>query len=236
MIEERLTLLQKLAGIRKLAEVIQKDKSGYNYKYVSIDEILAKVTAGMKKYGVSLIPSYQPETATVEQVTYKKTKVMRDGKVLEDIVNEYIAKSSITYTWIDDETGDKLIIPWFIAGSQTDPSQALGSAMTYGLRQFMVQYFQIAQPADDPDSWRSKQKEAEDSEKKEIAAAITDQINAFVNDHLVSSPDDRAAVMDLIKKYARDANGKATMNYKAIVDPQIASALLEALTSAFKKG
>ena len=30
-----LNLVQKLAGIRKMVEVIRKNKSGYNYKYVS---------------------------------------------------------------------------------------------------------------------------------------------------------------------------------------------------------
>ena len=37
-----LNLVQKLAGIRKMVEVIRKNKSGYNYKYVSEDEILAR--------------------------------------------------------------------------------------------------------------------------------------------------------------------------------------------------
>ena len=41
-----LNLYQKLAKIRKMTEVIQKNKRGYNYKYTSIDEILARVTAG----------------------------------------------------------------------------------------------------------------------------------------------------------------------------------------------
>ena len=49
---EQMSIYQKLAGIRKMVEVIRKNKSGYNYKYVSEDEILARVTAGMDKYHV----------------------------------------------------------------------------------------------------------------------------------------------------------------------------------------
>ena len=49
---ETMTLVEKLAGIRNMVEVIRKNKSGYNYKYVSEDEILARVTAGMDKYHV----------------------------------------------------------------------------------------------------------------------------------------------------------------------------------------
>ena len=40
-----------------LLEVMQKNKSGYNYKYVTDEEILAKVTAFIDKYGLSLIPN-----------------------------------------------------------------------------------------------------------------------------------------------------------------------------------
>lgn len=58
-----LNLVQKLAGIRKMVEVIRKNKSGYNYKYVSEDEILARVTAGMDKYHVLLYPGIVPQTA-----------------------------------------------------------------------------------------------------------------------------------------------------------------------------
>ena len=47
MAEKRLTLYQKLAKIRKPVEVLSKNKTGYNYKYVSDDVILAKLTGLM---------------------------------------------------------------------------------------------------------------------------------------------------------------------------------------------
>ena len=43
MNEGQLTLAQKLAEIRKMTEAITKNKAGYNYKYVTVDEILARV-------------------------------------------------------------------------------------------------------------------------------------------------------------------------------------------------
>ena len=66
MAEEVLNLQQKLSKIRKMTEVIQKNRKGFNYKYTSIDEILARVTAGMNKYNVSLIPSIVPGSESVE--------------------------------------------------------------------------------------------------------------------------------------------------------------------------
>ena len=66
-----MNIYQKLAKIRKNAEVIQKNKAGYGYKYVTDDELLAKITCFMDKYGVSLIPSVTSGTMSVEPYTYK---------------------------------------------------------------------------------------------------------------------------------------------------------------------
>lgn len=221
-------LYQKLASVRKIADVVQKTQSGYNYSYASITEILAKVSAGMNKTGISLIPRYEQENVIVEPYTYKKTKFSRTGQVIEEVINEYIAKAPITYTWVDNETGERLDVPWFIAGSQSDPSQALGSAMTYGLRQFLTQFFQIAQPQDDPDNWRSQQKEAEQSEAREVAKAIIDQVHAMVNAYITEHEGDRAKITAIVKKYAKEKN-KPSANYFAITDPDTASKLLNEL-------
>ena len=230
--EAQMNLTQKLACIRKLVEVVQKDKSGFNYKYVSIAEILAKVTAGEKKYNVSLVPRFVPESASLELVTTKGTKFTKTGQAYENITNEYLARGIVVYTWIDDETGEKIEIPWFIAGSQADPAQALGSAMTYGLRQFLCQYFQISQPEDDPDNWRSKQKEAENAENAEIARAIVDEVHDRVTAILESKPDERQRILDIVKKHVKE-KGRASANYYAIKDPSIARGLLDEILETY---
>ena len=65
---EDLTLVQKLAKIRAISDVVYKEKKGYNYTYASITTILANITAGMKKYKVSLHPCIVPNTAETRQV------------------------------------------------------------------------------------------------------------------------------------------------------------------------
>ena len=82
--EANLNLVQKLAKIREMVEVLRKNKSGFNYKYVTEDEILARVAAGMKKYGVSLQPSIVPGTLSVTPVSYKKTKNTKSGDQLKE--------------------------------------------------------------------------------------------------------------------------------------------------------
>lgn len=78
MAEETLNLQQKLAKIRTMTEVIQKNRKGYNYKYTSVDEILARVTAGMKKYHVSLYPHITSGSESVKPFMYTKTKFTKD--------------------------------------------------------------------------------------------------------------------------------------------------------------
>ena len=168
---EVLNLYQKLAKIRKMTEVIQKNKRGYNYKYTSIDEILARVTAGMAKYHVSLIPKFEQGTAVVVPNNYEKVKFTKDGRQYNEQVIETMAQAAVTYVWVnDDDPQETLSVPWYVVGSQQDPAQALGSGLTYGLRQFLTQFFQIATLDDeDPDSWRSKQQSAEETEDRLVA-------------------------------------------------------------------
>lgn len=81
MAEQNMNIYQKLAKVRKQVEVIQRNKSGYGYKYVSEDEILAKVSGLMDKYNLSLIPSvvhrvYIVTSSFYETLAVKMTDVL----------------------------------------------------------------------------------------------------------------------------------------------------------------
>lgn len=232
MAEEQLNLLQKLAKIRKMTEVIQKNKKGFNYRYTSIDEILARVTAGMDKYGVSLVPRVVQGSENVIPYQYEKTKFTKDGKQYAEQINEIITQTSMVYRWINNDNPDEFLeVPWFIVGSQQDPAQAFGSGLTYGLRQFMIQFFQIATLDDeDPDSWRSKQKDAEAMEGKLIAEKIIEEVNTLVNSIVAEHPEQRDNIIAITKKHVK-VNGKPSGNYLSVTDPKVASELLEAIKS-----
>lgn len=220
--EEKLNLVQKLAKIRAMSDAVTKDKKGYNYTYADITDILAKVTAGMKKYDVSLIPMIVPGTASVEQNVVVNTKFDKTGKSYENKVTEMLFKADMVFKWIDDENPEDFIeVPWFVTGSQSDPSQAAGSALTYCTRYFLTSYFQIAQSNSDVDAYRSKQKEAEVSEDKAIAEEIIAQFDAKVKMFLADNPDKVDEVKKFISKYAKNAN------YFAIKEPNLAAKLLQ---------
>ena len=87
---------------------------------------------------------------------------------------------------------------------------------------------------DDPDNWRSLQKEAEETENREIAKSIIEQVHAMVSEHIASHEEDRQKIYDITKKYAKDSKGKASVNYNFITDPVAAGKLLEELTALCK--
>ena len=234
MAEEQLNLVQKLAKIRSIADVVSKDKRGYNYSYADITQILAKITAGMKKYGVSLIPQVVPGTTDVVQNVVTNTKFDKTGKAYDNTVTEMLIKADMIFKWVNDDNPDDTIeVPWFMTGSQSDPSQAFGSGLTYCTRYFLTNYFQIAQADSDVDAYRSKQKEAEASEGKAIAEEIIANFDTVVKTFLADNPAKADDVKKFISRYAKNGN------YFAIKEPNLAGKLMADFKNTYlnkKKG
>ena len=228
---ETLNIYQKLAKIRKQVEVIQKNKSGFNYKYVTDDELLAKITGFMDKYGLSLIPSIVQGTMDHEQYHYLKTKFDKATKQsYEEHNNEIIVSADMVFSWINNENPEERIdVPWIIIGQQADCSQAFGSGLTYSMRYFLLKYFNIATPDDDVDNWRSKQKAAEAAEDLAIAKQIIEELDKDVQDYLAKNPDKKDAVKELMSKYVKNSN------YFAITESVLATKLIAEFRETFVK-
>ena len=221
---EALNIYQKLAKVRKAVEVVQKNASGYGYKYVTDDELLARITGVMDKHGLSLIPSIVPNTFTVEPYTYTKIK-----KGEEEIVNEIIVKSEMEFVWINnDDPNEKISVRWALTGQQSDASQSFGSGLTYAYRYFLLKYFGVATPNDDPDNWRNKQREAEAAEDRALAEQIVKILDKEIKEYLAAggSSDDIKA---FASKYVKGGN------YFNIKESGTASRMLENFKITFRK-
>lgn len=226
-----LNIYQKLAKIRKQVEVIQKDRSGYGYKYVSDEEILAKLTAFLDKYNLSLIPSIVSGTTTVAPYTYEKTKTNKKGDIYNEINNEVIVNAEMCWTWVNnDDPEERLQIPWILVGQQNDASQAFGSALTYSQRYFLLKFFSVATPESDPDNFRSKQKAAETAEDRMIAAEIIEMLDKEVRDFLNAHPGKGDDVKKLAENYVKDGD------YWIIKESKLASKLLSEFRDTFTNG
>lgn len=226
MPEKNLNIYQKLAKIRKVVEVVQKNKTGYGYKYVSDDELLAKITGAMDKYEVSLIPSIAPMTFYVDTYTY--TKINKKEK--EEIVNEIIVRADMIYKWVDNDNPENVVeVPWALVGNQSDASQSFGSALTYSYRYFLLKYFGVATPEDDPDAWKAKKKQAEDEEDKLITEQIISEYDKAVREYIADHNDDdsKKKVKDLTSKYVKSGD------YTKIKEPHLAAKMLEDFYNTF---
>ena len=223
-----LNLYQKLAKIRALSDVVKKEKSGYGYKYADITTILANITAGMKKYCVSLIPAIVPGTMDVSRNVVTNTKFDKQGNSRTTTTTEMLVKAEMTFTWVNDENPEeRIVVPWVVTGSQSDPSQALGSGLTYCTRYFLTNYFEIAQADSDVDTYRSKQKAAEASEDKQIAESIIDKFDELIKAYLADHADKKEELSRFVKRFVKDGN------YFKIKEPSLAAKLLKDFQTAF---
>lgn len=215
-----------------MVDVIRKEKSGFNYKYTDITEILARVKTGMKKYHISLIPTIVPGTLVVEPINFVKTKVDKNTKQPYDETKvEMVVKADTIMEWVnDDNPAEKITINWVVTGCQEDPSQAFGSALTYCERQFLTAYFHIATTEGDVDTYRSKQREAEAAENKAIVEEIIKQVDEMSKDYVANAPDmeaAKAAILAVTSKYVKGGN------YKKIDNPNLAAKLLQEFKDTF---
>jgi hypothetical protein len=226
---EKKNIYEKLAEVRKAVEVVQKDSTGYGYNYVSDRELLALISGTMETNHLTLIPRITPGTTKVEPWTYIKNKLHPKTKELYDEVNnEVIVSAEMTYTWVNnDDPNETVEVPWMLVGQQSDASQSFGAALTYSYRYFLLKYFGVATVEDDPDNWRSRQKEAEKEQDRLVTKEIIEEFDKLLREYLDANPGKKTEVVALISKYA--TGGK----YKSIAEPALAAKLLKDFKNTF---
>jgi hypothetical protein len=191
---------------------------------------MAKISVGMKKYDLSLIPNMVPDTLAITPHHYTKTKTTNKGEIYEENVNEVIVSSQITWTWVNNEDpSERLPINWVIVGQQSDASQAFGSGLTYCRRYFLLKFFGVATTSDDPDHFRSVQAEAEAEADKAVAKEVAQKTHEIVTKYLEANPDKRDEVVKVVGKYVKSCD------YFDITESVLASRLLKEVTQKFNK-
>ena len=221
-----------MAAVQKPIMVVKKDKSGYNYKYVSEAELLSKITAPMQRNNITLETHIKPGTLHVEPYTTEKNRVLKDGTVLVEKVNEVLVYGEMEYHFVNNlNPEERIIIPWFFVGQQADASQAFGSALSYSKRYFLLNFFNAARD-DDPEQYRARQKEAELQEERSVTEALIEQIDSYIQGYLQSNPKDNAKIGSFLKKHIK-IDGKPDTNYFAIQSSAEAASLYAILKETF---
>jgi hypothetical protein len=142
-----LNLYQKIVQVRMIAEGFSKDKSSFNYSYVSGNQVLGKIKDKMNELNLLLFPS----TKVGEHHThaYKTAK----GKDALD----FVLKGEMSYTWINgDNPSERETVTWAYYGQQDEISKAYGSALTYSERYYLLKSLGLPTDEDDPDAKQEK--------------------------------------------------------------------------------
>lgn len=234
MSNKEMNLHQKILKIADMAGVLQKTKEGYGYKYVPEEDIQAKVTAGLQKYGVMLYDSIIPGTFKVQPIHYEKWDPKIKGM---KPVNEVIVSAEVTYTWVDvDDPTQRVETTWALVGQMEDAAQAFGAGLTYGNRYYLMKQLQLATSETDPDNYRSKQKQAENYEQEAAEKAAAEELAKHVKSvvdagsQLIKTGMDKKDMMAIVARH-NDGNG----NPSGIQSVEIADAILTDFTELLKK-
>lgn len=141
-------LLGKLLTIQKAVDSVTKSEKGFNYSYAGQEQVLGVIRPIMNAQGLLLMQEVlEVENTRIDYTTgkdeYKKEK------------SEILTSAKQLFTWIDVDTNDRLEVR-FHANGMNDWEKGLGSALTYAERYFLLKFFHIPTPADDPDARQSK--------------------------------------------------------------------------------
>lgn len=147
----KLNIHQKLVEVKKSITGFSKDsKAGSGnytgYEYVSGSQVLRAIKGKMDELGVLLIPEVDYETMKWEKHNYKT----KNGNEKTD----FIITMKMNYTWVNaEDPQDKITIPWVCIGQQTDDiAKAVGTAMTYNERYFLLKFLGLPTDEDDADA------------------------------------------------------------------------------------
>ena len=142
-------IYQKLLIIQQRINGLGKDKSTYNYKYVTGDKVLGEIKPLMNELGLLL----KQEVLSIENTRQDYQLTDKAGNVRNK--SEILSKVMMKFTWVDSDTSEK-DENLFGANGQNDWDKGCGSAYTYAERYFLLKYFHIATDEDDIDNSERK--------------------------------------------------------------------------------
>lgn len=128
-----LTLTQKLVELQRTVRALQVDSEnkGFKYRYISGSKVLSVVRPKMDELGLTLTQTVEPSSIQIS------------GSSIFMVLR---------FVWTDSASGERLEVLWPSAGQNSSLDKAIGCAMTYGERYFLMKQLHIATDEDDVDA------------------------------------------------------------------------------------
>lgn len=176
MADATLNIYQKLVAVRKQVTGINKDAKtnfGDKFKYVSSNNILSTVRPLLDEQGLllevavtghGLIDKWRPEQAGVKPQ------------------NEHLTELELQFTWVNaDKPDERIVCPFYGQGLDTG-EKGVGKALTYAMKYFLLQFFQVPTDEDDPDGHgRPAQEDRNGGSRQPLETPADDVQNAQYN-------------------------------------------------------
>ncbi len=142
-----MNLYEKLLAIQCAIDSFVKDNTvgegKQAYKAVSSEQVLDKVRPLLNDYKLLLIPRVKAARVREGQTTGGTTR--------------YFTEIDFAMIWHDVESGEELSVDWYGQGVDLAGEKGVGKANTYAEKYFIMKFFHVPTPADDPDkSTRTK--------------------------------------------------------------------------------
>ena len=144
--DNKLNLAQKILELQKAVRGLSKDaeNKGFKYAYVSGSKLLGVVRPKMDELGLTLTQTILPESIRLE------------GNTIFLVLR---------FVWCDAATGETKEDLWPSYGQNTSLDKAIGCAMTYSERYYLMKQLHIATDEDDVDAAEPEQTEAKPARK-----------------------------------------------------------------------
>lgn len=144
------TTYQKVLEVKKSVPYIQKQEKQYmKFRVVTSEDVLTAIQPVMIDKGLILEPHIVGKTVTREMIgTNQKTN---------KTIFSYLVVLEMEYVWVNvSNPDDKIKIPFVAIAEDENASYALGQALTYAEKTFILKYFNIPTDDSDPDIFQQQ--------------------------------------------------------------------------------
>lgn len=211
---------------------VKKDSKGQitktsSFDYVSGDKVYAALAPIWVEKGLDLGKGLVPNTLSITKIEYERTVAGYNGAsaTVKQVI-EYQVQFIMEYTWRHIESDEEIKEQFPFVGLMDDPSKALGTAMTYSDRYYLLKRFNIQTDKDDADAKPAKEGEIT-KQSRETAAKPKTVLSTL------DTPATKEHINDLYVRFCK-ARGLNT-NHEASGPDFISFVNVEFMTTVNKK-
>jgi hypothetical protein len=169
--QKTLNIYQKLVDVRRDVLYLQKEKSGFKYKYVGEDQVLSLIRPKMDEHNLIL----EVDMTNLENFEFQK---FEKGQTF----NVKGIRATFQFVWINADNPEEKIVKSMTLQNDGVDCKAIGALMTYANRYFLLKYFNIPIAELEPDSYQDRvQSMVPINRNKTITQEQVSQLETIIN-------------------------------------------------------